>query len=657
MTSKEIRQKYLNFFKSKGHAIIPSASLIPENDPTTLFTGSGMQPIVPYLIGEKHPAGTKLVDSQKCFRDIDIDEVGNNRHLTFFEMLGNWSLGDYFKKEQLSWFFEFLTKELKISPQKLYVTVFRGNPEIGVEKDSTSVEIWKEIFKNVGIEAKDIDFIKENEMQDGRIFYYDETKNWWSRSGAPKNMPVGEIGGPDSEVFYDLGAELKLHENSEFKDQKCHINCDCGRFIEIGNNVFIEFIKTKKGFEPLSQKNVDFGGGLERLTMVLQGKNSFYETDLFENSIKKIEELSKKKYHQNEEIKKAMRIIAEHIRAATFLMGDDKGIEPSNIDQGYIVRRLIRRAIRYGRQLEIKNHLWTKEIAKVIIDDYKEAYPELEKNKDFILNNLDEEMNKFKKVLKALPEIEEKIIKDLLPWLHKETDAQIRPIGSTLGHKVIEREKVYQDFGKKIALLYQEKGVHLELALEIVKKHELHLSELFINEVTKSFNEQMKRHQDLSRTASAGKFKSGLADTSEETKKLHTAAHLLLAALRKVLGDHVIQKGSNITAERLRFDFSHSEKMTDQQKQEVEEMVNEVIKKDLQVDCEEMTLEEAKKQGAMGVFESKYGEKVKVYTINNVSKEICAGPHVKNTKELGHFKIIKEQSSSAGVRRIKAILE
>ena len=627
MTSKEIRQKYLNFFKSKGHAIIPSASLIPENDPTTLFTGSGMQPIVPYLIGEKHPAGTKLVDSQKCFRDIDIDEVGNNRHLTFFEMLGNWSLGDYFKKEQLSWFFEFLTKELKISPQKLYVTVFRGNPEIGVEKDSTSVEIWKEIFKNVGLEAKDIDFIKENEMQDGRIFYYDETKNWWSRSGAPKDMPVGEIGGPDSEVFYDLGAELKLHENSEFKDQKCHINCDCGRFIEIGNNVFIEFIKTKKGFEPLSQKNVDFGGGLERLTMVLQGKNSFYETDLFENSIKKIEELSKKKYHQNEETKKAMRIIAEHIRAATFLMGDDKGIEPSNIDQGYIVRRLIRRAIRYGRQLDIIQS-WTKQIAEKVIEDYRDIYNELERNKEFILNNFDQEEIKFKKTL----------------------ERGLKKFNETI--KVFLNKNLFDEKlpGRVVFDLYQTYGFPIEMTEEIAKEKGIRVNR-------EEFKRHLKEHQELSRTASAGKFKSGLADTSEETKKLHTAAHLLLAALRKVLGDHVIQKGSNITAERLRFDFSHSEKMTDQQKQEVEEIVNEIIQKDLKVNCEEMTLEEAKKQGAMGVFESKYGEKVKVYTINNVSKEICAGPHVEYTGELGHFKIIKEQSSSAGVRRIKAVLE
>ena len=612
MTSKELRQKYLDFFKSKEHTIIPSASLIPENDSTTLFTSSGMQPLIPYLMGEKHPTGKRLVDSQKCFRSGDIEEVGNNRHLTFFEMLGNWSLGDYFKKEQLSWFFEFLTEELKLNPQRLYTTVFKGNPEIGVEKDNVSVQIWKDIFKKVGIEAKDIDLAEENGMQDGRIFYYDETKNWWSRSGIPSAMPIGEIGGPDSEVFYDMGADLKFHENSSFKDQPCHINCDCGRFVEIGNSVFIEFVKTEKGFEPLPQKNVDFGGGFERLVTILQEKQDPYETDLFENSIKKIEELSGKKYKESKDITRAIRIIAEHLRSAVFIMGDDKGIIPSNTDQGYIIRRLIRRAIRYGKILNINKELWTRKVAEIIIEDYKEAYQELERNKEFIFSQLDQEETKFKKTL----------------------------------------EKGLREFEKGIDafVLFATYGFPIEMTQELAKEKG---KEIDIDK----FNQQMKKHQELSRTATQGKFKSGLADTSEETKKLHTAAHLLLAALRKVLSDQVIQKGSNITSERLRFDFSHDQKLTDEEKQKVEDLVNEAINKDLTVTCDEMTLDEAKEQGATGTFESKYGEKVKVYTIENFSKEICAGPHVEKTGELGHFKIIKEQSSSFGVRRIKAVLE
>lgn len=612
MTSQEIRQKFLDFFKSKDHAVLPSASLIPENDPTTLFTGSGMQPMIPYLLGEKHPEGKRIADSQKCLRDVDIDEVGNNRHLTFFEMLGNWSFGDYFKKEQLPWFFEFLTKELKLDPKRLYVTVFRGNQEVDIDKDLESVEIWKQLFKKAGVEAKDIDLAEKNGIQDGRIFYYDETKNWWSRSGAPKDMPVGEIGGPDSEVFYDLGADLKFHENSPFKDKPCHINCDCGRFVEVGNNVFIEFIKTEKGFEPLPQKNVDFGGGLERMVMAAQNKQSFYETDLFSNSIKKIEELTGQNYQDSEQVTRMMRIIAEHLRAVTFIMGDDKGIIPSNLDQGYVVRRLIRRAVRYGRQLKINDDLWTKQVANVVIGDYKDVYPELGKNKEFILNNLDKEEAKFKETLeKGLREFE------------KGTDAFV--LFSTYGFPIEMTQELAKEKGEKVDI--------------------------------EKFNKQMKKHKELSRTATEGKFKSGLADASEKTKKLHTAAHLLLAALRKVLGEHVVQKGSNITAERLRFDFSHSEKMTDEQKQEVEKLVNGVIKKDLVVACQEMSLDEAKKQGAMGVFESKYGDKVKVYSIGDYSKEICAGPHVERTSQLGFFKITKEQSSSAGIRRIKAILE
>ncbi|MCK4805601.1 MAG: alanine--tRNA ligase, partial [Candidatus Pacebacteria bacterium] len=404
MNSKELRKRFLKFFKERGHKIIPSSSLIPENDSTTLFTGSGMQSLVPYLMGESHPKGKRLVNIQKSFRAEDIEEVGDNRHTTFFEMLGNWSLGNYFKKEQLNWLFEFLVKEIKLDSKKIYVSVFRGNERIGINRDLESVQIWKDIFKKNGIEANDVDYPEKHGFQDGRIFYYDETKNWWSRSGIPANMPVGEIGGPDSEVFYDLGGELKRHENSKWRNQPCHINCNCGRFIEIGNSVFIEFIRSEKGFELLPQKNVDFGGGLERITMVSQDKNNIFKTDLFINIIKKIQELSGLRYEDNMQ---SFEIIADHLRAATFIMGDDKAIVPSNVDQGYIVRRLIRRAIRYGWQIGIKYQSWAQEIAKVIADDYKLIYPELIHNLEFITNNLEKEEIKFNKTLeKGLKELE-----------------------------------------------------------------------------------------------------------------------------------------------------------------------------------------------------------------------------------------------------------
>jgi len=640
MDSKELRKKFLKFFEEKGHKIIPSASLIPENDPTTLFTGSGMQPLVPYLMGEPHLEGKRLVNVQKSFRAEDIEEVGDNRHTTFFEMLGNWSLGDYFKKEQLNWLFEFLIKEIKLDPERIYVTVFRGNKEIGIDKDSESVQIWKDIFKKNGIEAKDVDYSEKHGLQEGRIFYYDETKNWWSRSGIPINMPVGEIGGPDSEVFYDLGEDLRRHENSKWSNQPCHVNCDCGRFIEIGNSVFIEFIRSKKGFEPLSQKNVDFGGGLERITMVSQNKNNIFETDLFINVIKKIEELPNQKYQDNMQ---SFEIIADHLKAATFIMGDDKGIIPSNVDQGYIVRRLIRRAIRYGRQIGIQKEFWIKDIAKIIVSDYEYVYPRLVRNFEFLSNNLGEEEIKFNKTLeKGLKEFEK------------------------LFNNYKGNFKEFSLDAKSLFNLYQTYGFPIELSIEEINRKRIKNGGILIPQdieenFLKLFREELKKHQEISRTATKGKFKGGLANVSDETKKLHTCCHLLLAALKKVLGNHVEQKGSNITAERLRFDFSHTEKLTNAQKVEVEKIVNEVIQKDLPIFFEEISLKDAKERGATGVFESKYGEKVKVYTIGKnddlFSKEICGGPHIEHTSELGHFRIIKEESSSAGARRIKAILE
>jgi alanyl-tRNA synthetase len=624
MTAKEIRERYLKFFEARGHKIIPSASLIPENDSSTLFIGSGMQPLVPYLLGEPHPAGKRLVNSQKSFRTEDIEDVGDNRHNTFFEMLGNWSLGDYFKKEQLRWFFEFLTGELKLDPSRLYVSVYKGNPKIGIGPDEESVKIWQKLFSEVGIEAKVVKDPEKVGLAGGRIFYYGDKKNWWSRSGEPDNMPVGEPGGPDSEVFYDLGHDLGRHEKSPWRNQPCHINCDCGRFIEIGNSVFMEFAREKDGFTSLSQKNVDFGGGLERLTMVAQGKDNVFETDLFINIINKIKKLTGgREYRDNV---KAFEVIADHLKAATFIMGDDKGIAPTNTDQGYIVRRLIRRAIRYGRQLGIEVAGWTAEIARIVINDYKNVYDELERNQEFVVREMRKE--------------EEKFSQTLVRGLKIFSQVADKCSGEINGHDAFN--------------LYQTYGFPLEMMCELAKEKGLSVDEA-------GFRKELKKHQELSRTAAAGKFKGGLADQSEATTKLHTAAHLLLAALRRVLGDHVIQKGSNITAERLRFDFSHPEKLSNSQKQEVEKIVNEAIEADLPVHWEEMSLEKAKKSGAMGVFESKYGERVKVYTIgeegNIFSKEICGGPHVKRTGQLGYFRITKEQSSSAGVRRIKAILE
>jgi len=631
MQSKEIRAKYLDFFKSKGHTIINSASLLPENDSSTLFISSGMQPLVPYLLGQKHPAGTRLANSQKSFRSEDIEEVGDNRHTTFFEMLGNWSLGDYFKKEQLPWVFEFLTKELSIDPKRIYITVFRGNKEIGIPRDEDSIAIWKDIFKSAGIEVSDLDYdtmekAEEIGMQNARIFSYIDKKNWWSRSGVPAKMPVGEPGGPDSEIFIDLGAELKRHENSPWADKKCHVNCDCGRFIELGNSVFMEYIRTEKGFENLKQQNVDFGGGLERIVMAVQGKDNVFETDLFSNIINRISELSGGKKYRDR--MRDFEVVADHLRAATFVMGDDKGIAPSNVGAGYIVRRLIRRAVRYGRNLEIVSEGWTKEIAEIIIQEYGDIYNELKRNHDFIIKNLDEEELKFQKTIE----------KGLKEFANVECRVSNNKIISS-----IDAFNLYQTYGFPIEMtaeLAREKGLNIDIA---------------------GYEAENKKHQELSRTASAGMFKGGLADNSEAVTRLHTAAHLMLSALRQVLGNHVLQRGSNITAERLRFDFMHPQKMSAEELSKVEEIVNHAIAENYPIICEEMPLAEAKAKGAMGVFESKYDELVKVYRVGPAnapfSYEICGGPHAANTGELGRFKISKEESSSAGIRRIKAILE
>lgn len=614
---------------------MPSAPLIPENDPSTLFTGSGMQPMVPYLLGQEHPEGRRIADSQKCFRAVDIDDVGDNRHTTFFEMLGNWSLGDpgstdgigedgYFKKEQINWVFEFLTQELGLDPSRLYISVYQGNKELGIPKDEEAAELWKQIFKEAGVDAEiSKNAEKEGMCKEDRIFYFGDKDNWWSRVGVPRNMPVGEPGGPDSEIFWDLGKDLGLHERSQWKDQPCHPACDCGRFLEIGNSVFMQYKKTADGFKELDGKNIDFGGGLERLAMAVNDDPDIFLSDLFKDLRGKIEDICGKEYGRNNKETKAFRVLMDHLRAAVFLIGD--GAVPSNKDQGYFTRRLLRRAIRFAYDLGIDRN-FTKDVAVTIIDGYAPHYGRLKDEQNGILAEMEKEENKFRKTLKQ-------------------------------GLKEFERIADNKIDGKQAFDLFQTYGYPVEMTEELAAEKGMDLSHDFRNEYEKA----MKEHQELSRTASAGKFKGGLADSSKETKKLHTAAHLLLAALRRVLGDHVEQKGSNITSERLRFDFSHPEKLSSEQKAEVESLVNEAIEADMPISCEELDLEEARDKGAMGSFGSKYGQKVKVYKIglpdNIFSYEICGGPHVDNTGELGSFKIKKEESSSAGVRRIKATLD
>ena len=641
MNSKELRKKYIEFFKEKGHSEIPSASLLAENDPSLLFVNSGMFPLVPYLIGQDHPQGKRIVNSQVSFRTEDIEEIGDHRHDTLFEMLGNWSLGDYFKKEHLNWLYEFLIEEIKLDPNKLYQTVFAGSKY--APKDLESIKILQDVFRKYNISAEvGLETLGKGELGPGveikfggnlKIFPYRD-KNWWKRGDA-----IGELGGPDSETFYDTG---KTH-NPKF-GKFCHPNCDCGRFIEIGNSVFMEYIKTENGWEKkLPQKNVDFGGGLERLVMVANGKTNIFETDLFDYLIKFLEKSSGKKYTDNS---KSFEIIADHLRATTFLIAN--GAIPSNKDQGYVVRRLIRRSLVHMRKLDISFET-ANDLSLLVIDYMGDIYPELEKNKSKILEEVKKEREKFSKTLeRGLKEFDRftqfMIVDGKIPDKEKE--------GFAIPDSV--PKELYSDVVFKLVTTY---GFPIELIMEIAEEQGKEVD-------IKGFNKLFKKHQQLSRTASARKFKGGLADASEETTRLHTTAHLLLESLRRVLGDHIFQKGSNINAERLRFDFSHSEKLTAEEKRKVEDLVNEQIQKKLLVSCEEMSLEEAKKINAMGVFENKYGEKVKVYTIGPsissgqvFSKEICGGPHIKNTSELGKFRIKKEQSSSAGVRRIKAVLE
>ncbi len=620
MKAKEIREKFIDFYKKRDHVFIPPAPLIPEQDSTLLFVNSGMFPLVPYLLGEEHPEGKRLVNFQKCFRSDDIEEIGDMRHTTLFEMLGNWSLGDYFKEEQIPWVFDFFVDEIGLDPKKIYISVYRGDKEIGIEKDSKAAQIWKDVFEKRGIASKEVDFAQEKGMQEGRIFYYSKD-NWWSRSGPPESMPLQEPGGPDSEIFYDLGESLGHHKKSQWKNEPCHVNCDCGRFIEIGNSVFIQFIKTENGFEKLPKKNVDFGGGLERIAMISQGKTSIFETDLFLPIIRKIEEISSFKYRENVQ---SFEVIADHVKAATFIIGDEKGVSPSNKQQGYFVRRLLRRSMRHGRILNIDSKMWIKDVAREVIEIYKDVYPEIEKNKDFVYEMLEKEENAFNKML-------EKGIKEF---------------------EKIENKEIS---GKKASFLYQTYGFPLELIEEMAKERGQKVDK-------EGFYEDMEKHKKLSRDLSAGVFKSGLADESENTVKYHTATHLLLAALREILGETVVQKGSNINRERLRFDFSFERKLSKEEISQVEEKVNDMIKKDLVVSKEEMDTKKALESGVVASFEEKYPSRVLVYTIsdkdgNVFSREICSGPHVEKTSLLGKLIIKKEESSSSGVRRIKAILK
>ncbi len=586
MKADEIRKRYLDFFKSKGHSIIPSASLIPENDPTVLFTTAGMHPLVPFLLGEKHPLGNKIADVQLCIRTGDIEEVGDDTHLTFFEMLGNWSLGDYFKKEAIEWSFEFLTKELKIPIEKLAITCFKGDED--APKDEEASKIWE----SLGIPKERIAFLPKKD-------------NWWG--------PAGTTGpcGPDTEMFYWTGEEQAPKE----------FNPEDKKWVEIWNDVFMQYNKNKEGkYEPLKQKNVDTGMGLERTTAVLQNKKSVYETELFIPILEKIEKLSKRKYNQNNEDTKAMRIIADHIKAATFILAEK--LEPSNTERGYVLRRLIRRAIRHGKTLMMQNN-FTKEIANIVIEMYP-VYKHLKNNQEFILKEIDKEETRFRETLAS---------------------------GLRYFNKIKDESKNNEISGKDAFLLYQSYGFPIEMTTELAEENNLKID-------MESYNEEFEKHKELSRTATEGKFKSGLADSSEATTKLHTATHLLNQALREVLKKpDIYQKGSNITPERLRFDFNFDRKLSAEELKEVEDLVNKKIEEELPVKRKEMTVDEAKESGAQGVFEHKYGEKVSVYSIGNFSKEICAGPHVKNTKELGKFKILKEESVASGVRRIKAILE
>ena len=629
MTAQEIRKAYLDFFSERGHKVIPRALLVPYNDPTTLFTGSGMQPLIPYLLGEPHPEGTRLVDSQTCLRAQDIEEVGDNRHTTFFEMLGNWSLGDYFKPEQIPWLFEFLVDVVGLNPAKLYVTCYKGNEEFGIPKDDESAKIWKDLFsdKNVSNGRAEIgseeDGYKRGINEGERIFFYDGSKNWWSRNGNESNTPVGDPCGPDTEVFFEFD-----HVEHDTKwGEHCHPNCDCGRFVEIANSVFMAYKRTESGFEPLAKPNVDFGGGLERIALAKINSPDAFQISLLKPIITKLEEVSGKTYESHTT---SMRVIADHLRAATFLAVD--GVKPSNKEQGYVMRRLLRRAMVQAFDLGVEQN-FMELIVPVIADLYHDDFPEVAQNREDVIATLIKEEKAFRQTLrKGLNEF------------NKMTDSGVT--------------------GEVIFKLYDTYGFPVELTKEEAFKREIDVADNASEEFERLMAEQRARSQ----TAAKGTFKGGLGGQTMQHKKYHTATHLMYQALRDVLGDHVVQNGSNITEERLRFDFSHPEKVTPEQINQVENIVNEQIQKDLKISFAEYPTKVAiDEMGALGQFGDRYGETVKVYKMiadgeeKPFSFEICGGPHVDHTLQLAEdgkkFKITKEESSSAGIRRIKAVLQ
>lgn len=624
MKAKEIIDIFISFYEKRGHTRIANAPLVPENDPTTLFTSSGMQPLVPYLLGEIHPAGKRLVNVQNSFRAVDIEEVGDNRHTTFFRMLGNWSLGDYFKAEQLPWVWELYTKELGLNPKNLYVTVFAGNDQVA--KDVTSKAIWQKIFQDAGIDPE------------GRIFEYGVEKNWWSRSGTPDKMPAGEPGGPDSEIFYDFGAELKLHEKSVFASEACHPNCDCGRYWEIGNSVFMQYQKQPDGnFKELPQQNVDFGGGLERLIGATEEKADMFETSLFAPTIQTIEKLTGKLYQDN---KKQMQIAADHLGGSIVMVAN--GVTPANKDRGYILRRLIRRGL--DQLWELKREIDIRLLLEVIVEQYKDTDPYLEEQFESIALTIETEKQHYQRTLSHAKKLIQKDIQkqgmtiDQLPGV-KEGD-------ELMGVVEISPEtafKAISSFG---------------------------LSPTQLKSLGYTFNQQelaekIKEHQNLSKTASSGKFKGGLADAQDLTVKGHTATHLLHQAIRDLLGTQVHQSGSNITTERLRFDFNFDRKLTDEEIKQLEQTVNEKIKENLPVRFEMMPLQKAKDIDAIGLFDEKYQENVKVYIMGGsgkegdyhaYSKEFCGGPHVENTGIIQSFTITKQEKLGNNLMRLYAVV-
>ena len=627
MNAQEIRKAYLEFCQKNGHKIIKRASLILKDDPTTLFTGSGMQPLLPYLLGKKHPDGVRLTDSQTCLRAQDIDDVGDNRHTTFFEMLGNWSLGDYFKEQQIRQFFEFLTDVVGLDPSKIYVSCFIGNKKYNIPRDDESAKIWQKVFAEKGIDAKivELDTAENGDklgLQGGRIFFYNDKENWWSRGGGLDTTPIGDPCGPDSEVFYDFS-----EENHDASFGEAHPASDSGRFMEIGNQVFMQYRRLENGsFEPLEHKNVDFGGGLERIAAAKIDNPDVFQISLMKPIIEKIEEISGKKYDENTA---SMRVIADHLRSAAFLAVD--GCTPSNKEQGYVMRKFIRRAMAKAFDLGIEDN-FVEQIIPVIVDIYAPDYQEVAEKGDEIVAVMVKEEKAFRRTLqKGLRELE-KFSKDGLT-------------------------------GVELFQLYDTFGFPLELSTEEAVRRNISLSENWQEE----FNAKMKEQRERSQTASKGKFKGGLEGQTLEHRKLHTATHLMNAALHNMFEGQIAQKGSNINTDRLRFDFTFDRKLTDEEKKQIEDTVNEQISKGLDVSWAEYPTDYALNElKAIGVFGDKYGETVKVYTMKAegekpFSVEICGGPHVDNTRELSEggkkFKIVKEQSSSAGVRRIKAILQ